>query len=122
MTNRTDLFIGALGILALLTLLALATSAWGVTPTKAEKRQARAECRAELRGGTFADFASEWGRPRPFRRCVRVTSRELARERVVARREARRACIQEMNADPIEFRQEYPGPHPLRRCIRQEML
>jgi hypothetical protein len=117
-----EMFIGALGLLAVLTLLGLATSAWGVTPTKAEKRMARAECRAELRGGTFADFAAEWGRPRPFRRCVRVTSRELARERVVARREAKRACIQEMNADPVEFNQEYPGRYPLRNCIRQEML
>jgi hypothetical protein len=53
---------------------------------------------------------------------VRVTARELAWERVIARREARRACIQEMNAAPGEFFLEYGRHHPLRRCIRQEML
>jgi hypothetical protein len=122
MTDRFILLGGALAVLALVGLLLLATSASAVTPTKAEKRLARAECRAELRGGTYAEFASEWGRPRPFRRCVRVTARELARERVIERRAARRACIQEMNAAPGEFFLEYGRHHPLRNCIRQEML
>jgi hypothetical protein len=122
MTDRFVMLGGVLTILALVALLVFATSASAVVPTKAEKRLARAECRAERAGTTYADFASEWGRPRPFRRCVRVTARELARERVVAKREARRACIQEMNADPGEFFLEYGRRHPLRKCIRQEML
>jgi hypothetical protein len=122
MSDRFTLYGAVLAVFALVALLIFATSASAVTPTKAEKRLARAECRAELRGGTYAEFASEWGRPRPFRRCVRVTARELAWERVIARREARRACIQEMNAAPGEFFLEYGRHHPLRRCIRQEML
>jgi hypothetical protein len=118
MTDKVEKLMVAAGMLAVLVLLAFATSTIAFGLTKGDKRKARAECRLELRSGTYADFVSEWGRPRPFRRCVRVTAREFARERIGARR----SCIQEMNAAPLEFAQEYPGPHPLRTCIRQELI
>lgn len=105
-------------------LLGISASAAALTPTRTEKRQARAECRAE-RGVTPADhfaFAQEWGRPRPFRRCVRVIAMELARERRQTRREAIRACWQELRSDPVGFHEEYRGPRPLRQCIRQELI
>ena len=118
MTDGFEKVAVAAAMLAVLVLLAFATSTLALTVTKGDKRKARVECRHELRGGTYADFVSEWGRPRPFRRCVRVTAREFARERI----EARRSCIQEMHAAPGEFAQEYPGPRPLRTCIRQELI
>jgi hypothetical protein len=118
MTERVDKVVLGAGMLAVLLLLAFATEAIGLNVTRGDLRKARHECRIERRGGTYLDFVSEWGRPRPFRRCVRVTAREFARERI----QARRACRQEMNADPVEFRQEYPGPHPLRKCVRQELI
>ena len=122
MTDRFALFGGVLAVFALVALLIFATSATAITPTKREKRQARAECRADLRGSGYLSFASEWGRPRPFRRCVRVTARELAWERVIARREARRSCLQELREAPGEFYLEYGRHDPLRRCIRQELI
>jgi hypothetical protein len=101
---------------AIIAVLALTASASMARPTKADYRKARAECRAE-RGYTPADhfsFAQEWGRPRPFRRCVRALAREFAAER----RQAWRDCRMEKMEDPFGFHQEYPGG--VRQCVRLE--
>jgi hypothetical protein len=111
MTHRVLVAVGA--IVAVLVLTASVSMA---RPTRADYRKARAECRAE-RGFTPADhfaFAQEWGRPRPFRRCVRATAREFAAER----RQAWRDCRLEQMEDPIGFREEYPGG--VRQCVRLE--
>jgi hypothetical protein len=68
------------------------------------------------------EFAAEYGRPRPFRRCVRLKSRELAAELRIERREARNGCLADQRADPIEFAEDFPGPRPVRQCIRQELI
>lgn len=122
MTDRFALLGGVLAVFALVALLIFATSASAITPTKRDKRQARAECRAELRSSGYKSFVSNWGRPRPFRRCVRVTARELAWERRADRREAIRSCRQELREAPGEFYLEYGRHEPLRRCIRQELI
>ena len=102
--------------------LALPASAAGVKPTRAEKRLAKAECRAE-RGVTRAEhleFRIEYGGRRPFRRCVRLRSMEFARERAIERAEAWRTCRAERAADPVEFAEDYPGG--LRHCVRMESI
>jgi hypothetical protein len=111
-------------LVALAIPLAVPATAMAVKPTKAERRQAAAECRVE-RGVTRADrleFAAEYGRRRPFRRCVRIKARELAVERHRAWVEAMRTCRAERLADPVEFAEDYPGPRPLRQCVRMELL
>lgn len=116
MRRTAFIIVGVVGVLA------LPASAAGVTPTRAEKRLAKAECRAE-RGVTRADhleFRIQYGGRRPFRRCVRLGAMVLARERAVARAEAWQTCRAEQAADPAEFAQEYPGG--LRQCVRMESI
>jgi hypothetical protein len=109
----------AIGLVAA---LALPPAAGAVTPTRAEKRIAKAECRIE-RGVTRAEhleFRIEYGGRRPFRRCVRLKARELAMERAIAQAEAWQTCRAEQAADPVEFAQDYPGG--LRQCVRMESI
>ena len=112
---------GALAIVAIAA-LAVPASASAVTPTRAEKRIAKAECRVE-RGVTRAEhleFRLEYGGRRPFRRCVRLKAREFAMERAIEQAEAWQTCRAERAADPLEFAQDYPGG--LRQCVRLESL
>jgi hypothetical protein len=118
MRRTAFIIVGVVGVLA------LPASAAGVKPTSAEKRLARAECKAE-RGVTRADhleFAAEYGGRRPFRRCVRLKAREFAAERALAQAEALQACRAERAADPVEFAEDYPGADPLRQCVRMESI
>jgi hypothetical protein len=110
---------GAL-LLALTMIFAVPASASAVRPTGAELRQARAECWSE-RGVARAErleFAAIYGRARPFRKCVRVQARMLARERRLELPVIRGECRLALREAPFEFRQEFPGG--IRQCVRLE--
>jgi hypothetical protein len=72
--------------------------------SKADKREAKQECRAE-RGTTAATreaFKAKWG---GFGHCLHQTAREAKAERKAARRDARKAC---------------QGEHPFGKCVSQK--
>jgi hypothetical protein len=77
--------------------------------SKADKREARQECRAE-RGTTAATreaFKAKWG---GFGHCVHQTAREAKAERKAARRNAARDCREERgdtDASIAAFRDKY---------------
>jgi hypothetical protein len=111
---------GGVLLLALTMVLAVPASASAVRPTGAELRQARAECWSE-RGVARVDrleFAAVYGRARPFRKCVRVQARILARERSLELPVIRRECRLALREGPIEFRQDFP--RGIRQCVRLE--
>jgi len=74
--------------------------------SKADKREARHECRA-LRGDDAATreaFKAEW---RNFGKCVSSKAREAKAERKAARRNAARDCRDERGADEDAFKATY---------------
>jgi hypothetical protein len=74
--------------------------------SKADKREARQECRA-LRGtdkATREAFKAEWGN---FGRCLNARAKEAKAERKAAKRNASRDCRDERTADAAAFKEKY---------------
>ena len=74
--------------------------------SKADKREAKQECRA-LRGtdkATREAFKAEWGN---FGKCVSTKAREAKAERKKAKRNAARDCRDERTADADAFKAAY---------------
>jgi hypothetical protein len=74
--------------------------------SKADKREARQECRA-LRGhdkATREAFKAEWG---SFGKCVKAKASEAKAERKAAKRNAARDCRDERSADAAAFKEKY---------------
>jgi hypothetical protein len=74
--------------------------------SKADKREARQECRA-LRGtdkATREAFRAEWGN---FGKCLNAKAKEAKAERKAAKRNAARDCRDERTADEAAFKATY---------------
>jgi hypothetical protein len=74
--------------------------------SKADKREARQECRA-LRGtdkATREAFKAEWGN---FGKCLNAKAKEAKAERKAAKRNAARDCRDERTADEAAFKATY---------------
>ena len=74
--------------------------------SKADKREAKQECRA-LRGtdkATREAFKAEWGN---FGKCVKAKAKEAKAERKAARRNAAKDCREERSADAAAFAAKY---------------
>ena len=74
--------------------------------SKADKREAKQECRA-LRGtdkATREAFKAEWG---SFGKCVKAKAKEAKAERKAAKRNASQDCREERSADVDAFREKY---------------
>ena len=98
------MIIGALAGLAL-----SASPAVAAKPSKADKREAQKECRAE-RGATDATREAFKVRYRNFGACVSQNAQEAKAERKAAKRNAARDCREERgdtDADREAFRQRY---------------
>ena len=101
MFKKTTLAIG------LLAAFALPATAVAQPPTKADKRQAAKECRAE-RGTTDATQDAFKAKYRNFGKCVSAGAREIQAERKEARSNAARDCRAEREAMGVEaFREQY---------------
>ena len=101
MFKKTTLAIG------LLAAFALPATAVAQPPTKADKRQAAKECRAE-RGTTDATQEAFRAKYRNFGKCVSAGAREIQAERKEARSNAARDCRAEREAMGVEaFREQY---------------
>lgn len=101
MFKKTTLAIG------LLAAFALPATAVAQPPTKADKRQAAKECRAE-RGTTDATQEAFKAKYRNFGKCVSAGAREIQAERKEARSNAARDCRAEREAMGVEaFREQY---------------
>jgi predicted ATP-binding protein involved in virulence len=108
MTKRLLTALGLLGCLA------LPATAFGHPPSKADKKNAAKECRAE-RGTTDAEkeaFAQQYGTAKSnyknaFGKCVSARARDEHAERHAAKRNASRDCRDERKADPEAFRLQY---------------
>jgi hypothetical protein len=84
--------------------------------SKADKREARQECRA-LRGhdkATKAAFKAEWG---SFGKCVKGKAKEAKAERKAAKRNAARDCRDERTADADAFKATYKN---FGKCVSQK--
>jgi hypothetical protein len=74
--------------------------------SKADRQEAKKECRAE-RGTTAATreaFKAKWG---GFGHCLHATAREAKAERKAAHRNAARDCRDERTADAAAFKEKY---------------
>jgi hypothetical protein len=94
-------------IIILSALAVLATPAAAVAkPSKADKREAQKECRAE-RGTTDATREAFEAKYRNFGACVSGNAREAKAERQEARSNAARECREERAADREAFQDKY---------------
>jgi hypothetical protein len=98
--KRLIMIVGALAVLA-----APASTAVAKT-TKADKREAQKECRAE-RGTTDATREAFQAKYRNFGACVSQKAREAKAERASAKRNAARECREERAADREAFQERY---------------
>lgn len=112
-------------LIATATLAALLAPATGAMakPSKADKREARQECRA-LRGHDAESreaFKAQWG---SFGKCVRAKTREAEAERKADRRNAARECREERKADRKAFEEKYGSNHNKKnafgKCVSQK--
>jgi hypothetical protein len=84
--------------------------------SKADKREARQECRA-LRGtdkATREAFKAEWGN---FGKCLNAKAKEAKAERKAAKRNAARDCRDERTADAAGFAATYRN---FGKCVSQK--
>jgi hypothetical protein len=84
--------------------------------SKADKREAKQECRA-LRGhdkATREAFRAEWGN---FGKCVNKQAREAKAERKAAKRNAAKDCREERSADTAAFAAKYRN---FGKCVSQK--
>jgi hypothetical protein len=123
--KRLLIIVGALALLAL-----PAASASAAKPTKADKREAQKECRAE-RGTTDATreaFRAKYGTnengKNAFGKCVSQRAHEAKAERKQAKRHASRECREERGdteASREAFREKY-GTNENGKNVRQVRL
>lgn len=91
------------------TLAAFAAPLTGVASaktSKADKREAKKECRA-LRGDTAATREAFRLQFKSFGACVNAKAKEAKAERKAAKTNAARACREERSADPAAFKETY---------------
>jgi FtsZ-interacting cell division protein ZipA len=124
--KRLLIIVGALALLAL-----PAASASAAKPTKADKREAQKECRAE-RGTTDATreaFRAKYGTnengKNAFGKCVSQRAHEAKAERKQAKRHAQRECRAERETTGREaFRLKYGtnenGKNAFGKCVSQK--
>jgi FtsZ-interacting cell division protein ZipA len=100
-------------------LAALAVPLTGVAAaktSKADKREARQECRA-LRGDTAASREAFKAQFHSFGKCVKEKAHEAKAERKKAHRNAARDCRDERTADPDAFKTTYKN---FGKCVSQK--
>ena len=97
--QRLIIILSALAVLA-------APAAAVAKPSKADKREAQKECRAE-RGTTDATREAFEAKYRNFGACVSGNAREAKAERQEARSNAARECREERAADREAFQDKY---------------
>jgi hypothetical protein len=94
-------------ITAALAVLALPlTGVASAKTSKADKREARQECKA-LRGDTAASREAFKAQFKNFGQCVNAQAKEAKAERKAAHRNAARDCRDERTADPAAFKEKY---------------
>jgi hypothetical protein len=98
--KRLIIIVGALAVLAAPASTAVAK------PSKADKREAQKECRAE-RGTTDATREAFKAKYRNFGACVSEKAREAKAERANARKNAAQECREERTADREAFEEKY---------------
>ena len=115
--KRLLVIIGAFAVLA----LPAGTAA--AKPSKADKREAQKECRAE-RGTTEAEREAFDAKYRNFGACVSQNAREAKAERKQARKSAARECREEREADAEAFREAYGSngnkKNAFGKCVSQK--
>ena len=91
--------------------------------SKADKQEAKKECRAE-RGTTAAEreaFKAKWG---GFGHCLHQTAREAKAERKAAKSSATKDCRDERKADEQAFQDKYGTNHNKKnafgKCVSQK--
>ncbi|HEY1274072.1 MAG TPA: hypothetical protein VGF25_04155 [Thermoleophilaceae bacterium] len=114
---------GLILALAMLAAVALPATAAAKPPSKADKRHAAKECRAE-RGTTDASreaFKAKYGN---FGKCVSARAKEIKAERKEARTNAARECRDERESMGVDaFRDKYGTGHNKKnafgKCVSQ---
>ena len=119
--KKLFMIVGALAVLAV-----SASPAAAAKPTKADKREAQKECRAE-RGTTDATLEAFKAEFRNFGACVSQRAREAKAERGQARRNAARDCREERgdtDATRAAFREQYGtnanNSNAFGKCVSQK--
>jgi hypothetical protein len=106
-----------LGVTAALVVLAVPMTGVATAKTsKADKREARQECRA-LRGDTAASHEAFKAQFHSFGKCVKAKAAEAKAERKKAHRNAARDCRDERTADAAAFKATYRN---FGKCVSQK--